>query len=457
MKRIKAVVKGRSNDEGFGLAVAVGFSLVAIMIGMTIVGRSLKDSGVSAAQKTTSRSLSAAEAGVTRYLSLINSDRYLARYPHTAATGDSWATSTTIPRGAVCPGVGGGSVTATVTPNQTANTWIDLDSSNPQKGQYRLISYTPPTAPATTGVLVVEGRISQRGTGSTASSDVSTGTTKLQVDIPVSTASSSTSPFPGLWLNQDITSSNKINADIRISCQAADIAPALSPHRMTGTTYTISSVTMPMPPIPEKVAPFITLTGINLQGKSTLTLPRSGDILPSDGIYRYSIPSIAIQGQGELIIQTVNTPPVGSSSVGAIPPQKVILYVDGDIDISGKGEISHSCKNTNGAVAPCNLSNLQIYAYNTAGASAPKICVGGNGKLDAFLFAPDYAVGFNGSGNEVGAISGGVWAKEWGCSNPPKLGLVQTGTGLNDLPPFPNNTAPMISSIQNWKVLPSSN
>jgi Tfp pilus assembly protein PilX len=445
MKKIRTIIKGRSTDEGFGLAVSVGFSLVAIMIGMTIVGRSLKDSGVSAAQKTTSRSLSAAEAGVTRYLSLINSDRYLAKYPHTAATGQpSWATSTTIPRGGCS---GGGGSTPTGSPNQIADTWIDLDSSNPQKGQYRLISYTPPTAPATIGTLLVEGRIGQRGTGSTASKDVQTGTTKLQVDIPVNTASSSTLPFPGLWLN-NITTSNKINADIRLSCQAAEIATALSPYKNSGS-YTISSVTSAMPSMPERTGTIIALSSIT----TSLTLPRSIDTLPADGIYRYSVPSIGLSGNKQLSINTVNTSSMGTS----LAPQKVILYVDQNINVSGNAEISHTCKNTNGTVASdCDLSNFQIYAYNLAAETDPSICVSGNGTLQAFLFARDYTVGFNGSGNTVGAIDGAVWAKAWGCSNPPKLGLVQAGN-LSDLPTFTSNTAPTISSIQNWKVLPSSN
>jgi Tfp pilus assembly protein PilX len=480
MKKIRTILNGRSTDEGFGLAVSVGFSLVAIMIGMTIVGRSLKDSGVSAAQKTTSRSLSAAEAGVTRYLSLINSDRYLANYPHTAATGESsWATSTTIPRGGgSCASGVGSSSTATVSPNQIADTWTDLDSSNSQKGQYRLISYTPPVDATDTGKLVVEGRISQRGAGSTASGDVSTGTTKLQVDISVTPSSSSSgTPVRGVWVTDVMSTKpsdikdDSLNADI-VECGTYS-APVISPYQTNTTSgpFAYRKDPQPMPSLPPNPPPSPAV--LNTLSTLPSALPRtSGSNIDSytletingveTKVYRYSVTS-DIGGNFTSAINTVNSTLTTSANAGSVKPQKILFYLSssGNVGMTGNGAINQICKETNGTTtAPiCDIDNFQIYAY---GSSTPtnNICISGNGILQAFILAPERGVGVNGGGKNPSAIDGAVWAKKWACSNSGSRPLLtQRGGNWGNLGAFLPSAAPpppTVSAIRNWKILPSS-
>jgi Tfp pilus assembly protein PilX len=499
MKRIKAVVKGRSNDEGFGLAVAVGFSLVAIMIGMTIVGRSLKDSGVSAAQKTTSRSLSAAEAGVTRYLSLINSDRYLAKYSHTAATGQpSWANSSAIPRGTCNTTTNNNTVAPTPDPLLTANQWTNLPATSArtgtgENGQFKLISYT---ALSGSGQLTVEGRIGQRlgVADSTDNKDVQTGNTRLQVIIPFTeaTATSPTIPFPGLWINEPPSSNiqSEFNANVLLGCVDPLQNPPPPNPFPNATTFNRTSLAMPDNPMPPAYrygvassSPLAAPSPLpsNQYVSNSLTswtsddaLPRSTDSYESQvngtvttKIYRYSVNDI----DEALNINTVNTnaqaalptakskgkPGTTTLPAASSNPVKIILYLNGDI--TKKGEITNTCRNVAGTTpAECELNNLQIYGYKANGF----ICLNGTDTLNAFIFAKTYLVGI--SGSSKGGFAGSIWAKSWdtpgaGCgSNTQNLVLTQLGD-WNDVVPFVGSVAqpPQISQVNNWKIVQSSN
>jgi hypothetical protein len=58
----------KSTEQGFSIAVSTGFGLVIMMIGLTMMGRAMKDSSVSASQKTITKSDAAAQTGTARYL-----------------------------------------------------------------------------------------------------------------------------------------------------------------------------------------------------------------------------------------------------------------------------------------------------------------------------------------------------------------------------------------------------
>jgi Tfp pilus assembly protein PilX len=478
MKRIKAVVKGRSNDEGFGLAVSVGFSLVAIMIGLTIVGRSMKDSGVSAAQQTTSRSFSTAEAGVTRYLSLINSDRHLAKYsdckgtrnasgvcPDTG-TGDdnlSWSNPAEIPASSCSA-----STTRTTDfSNAVKNrTWQNLGTDS-SKGQYRIVSYTyTPGASASVpgiGSLIVDGRTDRAGSSNISgnNNDLALGITRVKVDIPVRQDAGTLPPFPGLWIQgvgiKNIN--NQIDANVLVSCDTSptDLAKFTNVDSITGTDT-------PMPDLPD-VPPSIpnNLNSINGQ----LTIPRSSDtpdskivsgvsVVSTPKTYRYRVSSMS-KGT-ELSVKTTD----------ASGPVKVILYLGtqstdtGNINLGGGDFIR--CVNNAGTVIPiCGLTDFQIYGYKPASAS-PEICTGGTGYIDSgFIFARDYRVGVKGSGNNDG-FTGSIWADSWavpgdggsGCgSATSQLVLTQTTSGWTDIAPYITSPIPpKLDAPSNWKIQP---
>ena len=69
--RLKLALIRHTGEEGFASVIAVGVGLVLMIIGLTMALRSQSDVALSSTQRSTSRALSAAEVGVTRYQNLL--------------------------------------------------------------------------------------------------------------------------------------------------------------------------------------------------------------------------------------------------------------------------------------------------------------------------------------------------------------------------------------------------
>ena len=158
MNNLKTLRKRRSTEEGFSMVTAAGFGLVIMMIGLTIMSRSMKDSTISASQKINNRSLAAAESGVSMYLSLLNKKGGIVTIPST-----QWTTPSKLPASYTTADI------ASI--QQKIGDWQDISASDPRKGQYKLLSYTPDGNGK--AILKVQGRVNQTGSGTTATEDIS--------------------------------------------------------------------------------------------------------------------------------------------------------------------------------------------------------------------------------------------------------------------------------------------
>ena len=519
MKNLKIIRKrkNKSTEEGFSLVVATGFGLVIMMIGLTIMARTMKDSGVSASQKTINRSYAAAQSGLTQYLSLMNNNRSIANVAST-----DWESKLT-----------------TQTEKNKITGWNNLAlGSDTSKGQYKIISYQAPVAGSKQAVLTIEGRVNPKADGT---DDESTGKTRLEVILDVSQAipQGNLPPLCSLTANTDVgsvntytqgaesaeysqgsagstlgvTTSNSPVATVfdAINCRLSssyttvttrnenapsNVAfPALWLKKGTGaigqdfkatglvtgaliTTGDLSTRNPDLYTYPDYVSqsnkgaqstaartsidmsiflpakPTLTNTDIaTLLSSGAVTLPRTTDItitskvqgqtqtvtVPADKFTEkvingvttrvYEYPASSITGGKDLIVNTVN-----SSSSGGIP-QKVVIHLDGDIDMRGGGTIQNVCKNLDGTPATnCDVNNFIIYGHNPTNAPR-KICTSGGHVIEGFIIAPTYTVGGNASGNFKGAFKGAVWANKW-SSSPQECGndvsnqpMVQQSTG----------------------------
>jgi hypothetical protein len=164
-------------------------------------------------------------------------------------------------------------------------------------------------------------------------------------------------------------------------------------------------------------------------------------------VYEYSITSINLSNEDVITIT---------------PGQKVIFYVHGNIIIGNNGGIVHDCSaeamETVGATS-CRPTDFQIFADNSQKVSNPQICIRNNPKtaaalpLEAFIFAPYYAIGKTGQSKFVGAI----WGKSWGkISN---CGSVNTDVAVNQKAEWaylyhnltPAEPLPTIGQVRDWK------
>lgn len=447
-KKLKLALRNCSTEHGFAIPIAVGMGLVMILIGATMIVRSQGNEVTASAQKATAGSLGIAETGTTRVQSLLNRYRTLANITLTniATTPPSSSWKQAYDTSPVC-GAGGGT---TEVSGYRLNEWIGLTSG----GQFRVTNYTykPSSGPIdsvqVTGSIPasgsstvtvsnavyladgssvdgqiegIQGTLSRSGSGYTfkrlfsgtaitsstrdffPATTPGTGilevegqlganikaTSHLQVNIPVQSGNIATVPIPGVFLGTGGTGNNTIQGNVLLKDCATSTASVsvTGTDPSTGQPYKAFHSNLAFPDLPIKPSFYPsqilgTINGSSMSGLGAvsiggshqrLTLPRVGDT-PNGSVYEYSVSSISIPNNSELVIT---------------PGQKVKLYLDGNI--ASGGDIIHDCA----SLPTCQPTDFQIFGYGSTGS---EICMSGNNYIEAFIFAPNYAVGVAGSG-----------------------------------------------------------
>jgi hypothetical protein len=182
-----------------------------------------------------------------------------------------------------------------------------------------------------------------------------------------------------------------------------------------------------LPPIPDSIPP----VQKNLALTTSETFPRTGDTATTRTINGESVKVY------EYIVDNINLS--GSDKITITPGNRVVFYVKGNI----KGAIEHDCGTTTG----CKSGNLQIYANGSG-----SICLTGNQKLQAFIFAPDYSLGKTDDGTFIGAAWGKNWGKITDCpSSSVAVAVTQTkGVEWTELIQDLKPKFPELDQIANW-------
>jgi hypothetical protein len=446
---VRFILMTRPDEKGFALPMAMGMGLFLILIAMMMMYRSQGDRVSANTQQSTTRGLSAAETGVTRYQDLINQNRAIATYPNSGTT--SWANPSGI------SGISGCSTTTTTISTYSSTAWQDVDpiasgdsdaakEAKRSKGQYKLVSYafvpdtgTAPVAPGT-ATLIVEGRVNQSGSGSTATKDIGTSTSRLQVSIPVTTTTSTLSDT-GLWATDFSFSGSNPRANANVldsSCSGVGSSFVTNPY--LGNLPSSSYPGSPKGTYTKQVISFPTLPGGNtysvptgsnintisacqsLSGSTNITLPRTGDVdstgksygstpaPASNATYTYNLTcssdALKLTGNARLnfgrtgqetikVYVNGNVDAAGNGGMGPATVSgsttKAIFYVNGSIKLAGNGS----------AFSP---TYFQFYKYGTSGS----VKLNGNGSSSAFIFAPYVETELVGNAD----ISGVVWTKK---------------------------------------------
>jgi hypothetical protein len=148
---------------------------------------------------------------------------------------------------------------------------------------------------------------------------------------------------------------------------------------------------------------------------------------------------------------TVKNIDLNGKTVTIDPKYRVVFYVKGNISTNGSGGIQRDCSADR---TTCLPTGLQIYAYNSSKDSNAQICLKGKENLEAFIFAPDYALGIqNKTTNFIGAMWGKSWGKISGCSENNQTAIIQ-GARWDDLivnlKPAPLEELPQIGQVLTW-------
>jgi hypothetical protein len=471
---LKASLIRRSSEQGFAMPVAIGLGLVMLLVGATMIVRSQSEQAIGSAQKNTALGLSAAEAGVTKVQSFLNTNRLLAvkSYPWTSFL----VNSTT---GGACA-----SASATFAQADAFNNWQDINNGTQQ---FRVISYSYQVTDSANnegiGTLVVDGR-SLQGTSVTS-------TSRLQVKIPIQRKVIPTVVPPGLWANSFNLGGNDfvVQSVIDSGCTST-ISPDQQRDNFSNpagggvTVVRDSSYQLGLPlPVPSTCAASASSPSFTKPCAIAVTGPVTGSATPgtifpsTTDITNYPA---GTGTKGEYIYYISNgggTNSINLSGNNGIvtirPDKKVSFYLQGNLNMSGSSRLGHDCfdsvaspdglpddNNSNGVKnyaanrysvldendrvsvsgVLCNETDFQIYG----GTATTQILLGGSNLLSTFIYAPNASGGIN--GNAI--IKGSVWLKGWDGSATKQDVVVQTGEWDN-LPTsmFPPN----LVSIGSWE------
>ncbi|NCR91077.1 MAG: hypothetical protein GPJ14_11740 [Microcystis aeruginosa G11-01] len=493
-----------NKEKGFALPLAVLIGLILMVTGMTMMMRAQGDQSKVIAQNARADAFRSSEVGLARVQDLLNSVRVMARVDSNCSPGDDcWQTaevpttvnpSTDLQRHlkklAIATACGNTSrkneiankISApTVQQREVSPGLRDLASGEWFRFQlndnryYRVVGYDYRIGTGR-GVLTLEG-LSRTSAATdltnTAihrdSDDNAASRNRVVVTIPILPSlplAFNRTTVPALWVSEGATENAGATGQIMVGSAdysdganfqgdvvMSDTTKATGFDEDTGTLqpelecfistdkikqpkpapnppYKAQFVPVPfpnLPPIPDKEKH--PLGQQNLEIKESAIFPREGDAKSSSGVYEYIVNNIDLDDDEKITIT---------------PGNRVVFYVKGNIN----GAIEHNCGTTTG----CKPGNLQIYADAPASAK-PQICLRGNQRLEAFIFAPTYSLGKTGTGAFVGAAWGKNWGKITGCAPPGDTVAVTQGVEWTDLPglkPTPLETLPQLGKIANW-------
>ena len=502
-----------NKEKGFALPLAVLIGLILMVTGMTMMMRAQGDQSKVIAQKARADSLTSSEVGLARVQDLLNSVRVMATVDSNCTSGDCWENAEVVANPS--PGLQTDLKrleTATTTcgnPDGIANKILaptEQRAENPGLGDlasgewfqlndnryYRVVGYNfdetnPPPGGLGWGVLTLEGRSRKSAETDLTKTDINRDSgdnaasrNRVVVTIPINPSPAlpfTRSTLPALWVSEGATENAGETAQITVSNAKYDVGatfqgdvvmsdptvfdeatatlrPKLEcfistdkiqqPTPAPNTPYKaqfVVGVTLPnLPPTPTGIP-----SGQNIPLLNTSqTFPRKdADNKIVDTPSPRTIDGKSVQVY-EYIVNNINLS--DSDNITIEPGQRVVFYVKGNID----GAIKHDC----GSVTGCKSGNLQIYAYNESKSTAPQICLRGNQRLEAFIFAKEYSLGKTDTGTFIGAAWGRNWGKISGCASPNNTVAVTQGVEwtelITNLQPNPSKNLPRLDGIANW-------
>ncbi|NCS77963.1 MAG: hypothetical protein GPJ17_12360 [Microcystis aeruginosa K13-07] len=449
-----------NKEKGFALPLAVLIGLILMVTGMTMMMRAQGDQSKVIAQKARADSLRSSEVGLARVQDLLNSVRVMATVDSNCTTGDCWQNAkydvVTNPTNLqrlleklvdAAPSCSNPNDAATLKAKidelrgLSANKWFELGNNR----YYRVVGYDFNIGTGTgRGVLTLEG-LSRTSAATdltnTAidrdSDDNAASRNRVVVTIPILDSpplAFNRTTVPALWISDGTADDGaKFQGDVVekvVSPCNIDQTKIQQPTSAPSPPYTAQFVGVFFPDLPA-ITGGIPSVQKDLVLTTSETFPRTGDTPTPLTINSQSVDVY------EYIVNNINLS--GSDKITITPGKRVVFYVKGDIN----GAIEHNCGTPTGCPG-----NLQIYAYAPASAN-PQICLTGNEKLEAFIFAPNYSLGKTGTGAFVGAAWGKNWGKISGC--PSSSGAVAVTQGVEWTELIQNRPQfPQLGEIANW-------
>jgi hypothetical protein len=453
-----------NKEKGFALPLAMLIGLILMVTGMTMMMRAQGDQTKVIAQNARADAFRSSEVGLARVQDLLNSVRVMATVGSKCTSGDTgdncWEKaevvtdpSTDLQRHlkklvAAAPSCSNPNDAATLTAKinelrgLSENKWFELGNNR----YYRVVGYDYSIGTGR-GVLTLEG-LSRTSAAKDLtktlpdidSDDNAASRNRVVVTIPILDSpplAFNRTTVPALWISDGtVDDGATFDGDVveKVASPGCNINQTKIKKPTSDYTAQFVGVFFPnLPPIPDSIPP----VQKNLALTTSETFPRTGDTATTRTINGESVKVY------EYIVDNINLS--GSDKITITPGNRVVFYVKGNI----KGAIEHDCGTTTG----CKSGNLQIYANGSG-----SICLTGNQKLQAFIFAPDYSLGKTDDGTFIGAAWGKKWGPIPGCpSSSVAVAVTQTkGVEWTELIEDLKPKFPELGKIANWCEEPTN-
>jgi hypothetical protein len=454
-----------NKEKGFALPLAMLIGLILMVTGMTMMMRAQGDQSKVIAQNARADAFRSSEVGLARVQDLLNSVRVMATVDSNCTSGDNcWQKAkydevtkpTDLQRHLkklvdAAPSCSNPNNADTLKAKidelrgLSANQWFDLGNNR----YYRVVGYDYSIGTGR-GVLTLEGRRTSAAKDLTKtlpdidSDDNAASRNRVVVTIPILDSpplAFNRTTVPALWISDGTvddgaTFDGDVVEKVASPCNNEQDKIGKPTTDAPSPPYTAQFVGVffpNLPPIPTdlpSVQKDLALT-------TSQTFPRTGDTATTRTINGESVKVY------EYIVDNINLS--GSDKITITPGNRVVFYVKGNI----KGAIEHDCGTTTG----CKSGNLQIYANGSG-----SICLTGNQKLQAFIFAPDYSLGKTDDGTFIGAAWGKKWGPIPGCpSSSVAVAVTQTkGVEWTELIEDLKPKFPQLGKIANWCEEPTN-
>lgn len=546
----KILLATRPNENGTALGVALGFGFLIFLLGTLTIIRSSTDQTNATVNEKAVQTQAVTDIATSRALA------FLAKYPAYAENANNvWAavpTTSGAAQGTYTVGTGGSSGCSAATGNNSGGTvaYADLigqklvNNSDATEGGFELASYTltnvagqpinysttgspaviqsgvtgtTPTqtyindlknaaannTPFAYGIITLKGAVNSRATdAATNFSGNESSKSQIQVRIPLIKRPPNEIPFAGLWLNNQTANSRDqvINANLMVKgSDCAEVTLDMS----SGNQVIISDATMPSLPY----LPVAGATGVyQLSNTSSVSLPISGNVPDSNGVYHYftnrSLSQVTISpslptGQKVYVYNEYTSPGTtnsqlfndtlpnvaqdklssdgvyryivdkigdnGNNNVNITTGHKVHVYLKGNMEFAGNGSVVYNCDGQLSTFGgqPCKVSDFRIYAYadsTVLAGAAPLICISGGPTSQGFILGPNYSGGVNGGGGGV-SFTGALWIGQWAgttttpstsCGSASNSGIVvkqATNMDWDAIGLYPENLPAKVNSV----------
>lgn len=458
----KILLQRRVRDEGFTLPLVVALGLIMILLSAVHVLQSSDENLTSLSSKSSSQALAMAEVGIAQYRELINRNRVLAVY-----NSDDWSTvDDTATQPQVCD--------SDVSTKSDTTQWHPINDGSGNIGDYRLVSYvydndgdlttdengqldlTSDANNNARGILTVEGKTSNDSIA------------RVRVEIPIGINASDPasgvigdleSLVPALWLQQgNITASDigdlTINNGNLVLYRPAGAGGCDDPADLGGNN-TISDPRI-LPPITEITPGNENILNANINQDTRLADTTANffpdppsspcDTEATDCRYYYV-------RNGNVTI---------TNDVLVDGKVKVIIYVDGDLNIDGSVNLVNSSDFTLSAFdnnsPPSFLGNLKP-GWETTSASSRFLEIHVTGDVNITgagdvnikgLINANGTVTIN-SGSTVNIV-GSVWANNWNNSSGAIVTITPDDYKFYNLTPL-RTPKPITYAPRKWETL----